>query len=72
MRQFLSDLFTPGEIEEFARRWQIVKMLHAGIPQREIAEKLGVGIATITRGARALADDTGGFVQILNKIYATK
>lgn len=52
MLTFLEGILTPKEIEEFAARIEIVKMLKAGVPQREIAEKLGVGIATVTRGSK--------------------
>jgi TrpR family trp operon transcriptional repressor len=50
----LKGLLTIGEIEEIARRLQIVKMLKAGVPQREIASRLKVGIATVTRGSREI------------------
>lgn len=67
LNDFLEDLLTIGEYEEIARRWQIVKMLDAGISQREIAESLGVGVATVTRGAKELADKKGGFKKALTK-----
>ena len=50
----LSDLLTPSEISEISKRLQIFKLLEAGLPQRQIADQLGVGIATVTRGSRAL------------------
>ncbi len=51
MRNFLEGLFTPQELEEIPTRVQIVKMLRKKIPQLKIAEKLGIGIATVTRGS---------------------
>lgn len=54
MRDFLEGILTPKELEEIPTRLQIVKMLKKGIPQQEIAEKLGVGIATVTRGSREI------------------
>ena len=54
MEQALRALLTPAEFSEVIKRLQIFKMLEQGVPQRQIAETLGVGIATVTRGSRAL------------------
>jgi len=62
---FLCDLLTPDEYKELIRRWHIVRELHQGIPQRRIASRLGMGIATITRGSRMLKNKQGGFHKIL-------
>lgn len=50
----LRGLLTESEILEVAKRLQILEMLEQGVPQRQIAEKLGVGIATVTRGSHNL------------------
>lgn len=52
----LQQLLTPTEYEEVVTRLQIIKLLEQGVPQRKIAETLGVGIATVSRGARALKE----------------
>jgi len=52
---FLDGILTPKEREELACRLQIVKLLKKGIPQHEIASKLGVGVATVTRGSKEIA-----------------
>jgi len=54
MMRFLEGLLTPKELLEIPVRMQIVRMLRKGTPQREIAEKLGVGIATVSRGSAEL------------------
>ncbi|MEK7592638.1 MAG: YerC/YecD family TrpR-related protein [Patescibacteria group bacterium] len=59
---FLDGILTQGEIVEISRRLQIVKMLKRGIAQHEIAEKLGVGVATVTRGSKEI--QKGNFHQI--------
>lgn len=64
---FFTDLLTPNEYEEIIKRWQIVKQLHSGVTQRQIAKNLGISLAKITRGSRMLLDKKGGFNQILNK-----
>ncbi len=65
LETFLSDLLTPQEFDELAVRWQIVQELNKSTPQRAVAEKFGVGIATVTRGAKALVDSRGGFNRLL-------
>jgi TrpR family trp operon transcriptional repressor len=55
-RYRLRVLFTPNEISEMQRRLQIFALLEEGVSQREIAKQLGVGIATVTRGSRALKE----------------
>lgn len=52
--EFLKGILTPKELEEISVRLQIVKQLKRGVSQREIAENLGVGIATVTRGSKEL------------------
>lgn len=54
MEAALEALLTPKEAEELENRLQIFRMLQQDIPQREIAARLNVGIATVTRGAAAL------------------
>ncbi|WP_119395239.1 Trp family transcriptional regulator [Salinibius halmophilus] len=54
MTSALHKLLTDAEFSEVVKRLQIFKMLEAGVPQRQIAQTLGVGIATVSRGARAL------------------
>lgn len=54
MKDFLLGIFTPKELEEIPTRLQIVKMLKKGTSQHTIAEKLGVGIATVTRGSKEI------------------
>lgn len=54
MEDFLLGILTPKELQEIPMRLRIVKMLKAGVRQHEIAESLGVGISTVTRGSREL------------------
>ena len=52
----LKVLLTPNEINEMVSRLKIIALLEEGVPQRDIAKQLGVGIATVTRGSRALKE----------------
>lgn len=54
MYDFLQGILTPKEILELPNRLQIVKMLKKGISQHDVAEKLGAGVATVTRGAKEI------------------
>lgn len=52
--KLLSIFTTSKEYDEILNRLRILQMLDQGISQREVAKKLGVGIATVTRGSREL------------------
>ncbi len=54
MSDFIYALLTEKERNDIPARLQIIKLLKQNVPQREIAKKLGVGIATITRGSKEL------------------
>ncbi|OGH48292.1 MAG: hypothetical protein A3A51_00655 [Candidatus Levybacteria bacterium RIFCSPLOWO2_01_FULL_39_10] len=54
MKDFLEGILTPKELQELPHRLGIVKMLKRGISQHDVAGKLGVGIATVSRGSREL------------------
>lgn len=54
MENFLLGILTPKELKEIPTRLQIVKRLKKGVAQHKIAEQLGVGIATVTRGSREI------------------
>lgn len=57
MEKVLRQLLTSSELTEVNNRLQIIEMLEQGVPQRQIADKLGVGIATVTRGSSILKQD---------------
>ena len=55
MKKFMSGILTPKELLEIPVRLEIVKLLKKGVPQHTIAAKLGVGVATVTRGSKEIA-----------------
>lgn len=54
MYDFLQGILTPKELLELSNRLQIVKMLKRGVSHHDIAGKLHVGVATVTRGSREI------------------
>ncbi len=66
--EFVVDLFTPTEYKEVHIRLQIISLLEKGMKHREIAEKLGIGVATVNRGSLELKNPKGGFKQILLRL----
>lgn len=55
LENFLVGVTTEKERGELVRRVEIIKRLVAGEPQAKIANDLGVGVATVTRGSKELA-----------------
>lgn len=55
LEDFLLGLTTPNEREALVQRVEIIKRLLAGEAHHKIAEELGVGVATVTRGSKELA-----------------
>lgn len=51
MEALLRGLLTQKELEELPKRLEIFRQLKKGTPQHEIADKVAVGIATVTRGS---------------------
>jgi len=64
----LRDLLTPAEIEEFANRLTIAKLLTKGLSYLEIAKQVGTSTTTVTRVAHWLYNGCGGYSSVLNKI----
>lgn len=62
---FFKDLLTIGEAVMLARRIQIAKMLLQGYDYREISEKLGTGIDTVTRVQQWLKDGFSDYTKVL-------
>ena len=72
VEDFLRQLLTPPEQNMIERRWELVKLLYKGIPQREIASRLGMSLCKVTRGAKELKKEESVFRQILEKEAETE
>lgn len=67
IENFFYSLFTPAEADEMAKRWALVKELAQGIPQRRIADDLGLSLCKITRGSRELKKVDSSFKIMLER-----
>jgi len=54
MQNFLAAIFTPAELIHIPKRLELVRLLKKGLSQHEIANRLGMGVATVTRGSQEL------------------
>ncbi len=62
IQEFLNDILTESEILEISKRLEIVIKLKSKQGQHAVAKELGVGVATVTRGAKVLR--AGGFKKL--------
>ncbi|UCE24648.1 MAG: transcriptional regulator [Candidatus Zixiibacteriota bacterium] len=67
MKRLFTEVFTPAEIQDVALRWRLMKMIHQGVPQREIAGRLGISLCKITRGSRVLKSPSSVSKKILDR-----
>lgn len=68
IEEFVYSLLTPAEADEMAKRWALVKELSRGVPQRKIAEELGLSLCKITRGSRELKKQNSAFKILLERL----
>lgn len=58
VKRFMTDLCTPGEINAFAERWEIARLLHEDtLSYRDIAAQTGASTTTVARVARFLRQE---------------
>lgn len=62
---FLRDILTIKEMEEFANRLEMAKLLKQGMSYKAIAKKLKVSTTTVTRTAHWLFHGCGGYEKVL-------
>lgn len=66
---FFRDLLTMAELTEFANRWQMVKLLYTHESYADIAKKVHVSTATVTRVAKWLKHGYGGYRTIADRAF---
>ncbi len=68
--QFLRAFLTPKELMTLCERYELVRLLVQGMPQREISERLGVSISQISRGSAELQFGAGE--EVFPKLFKEK
>ncbi len=68
MRRVLSDLLTRSEWGALRKRWAILCLLRQGVPQREIARRIGGSLCNVTRGARLLRDPASASAVLMDRL----
>ncbi len=68
VERFLKSILTKSELKEIELRWELVKLLHGGMSQRRISEKLGVSLCKITRGSRELKKKPSAFKEMIEML----
>jgi len=71
-RRFFRDLLTEQEIEEFASRWEVAKMLNQKTSYSDIEKKTGMSSTTIARVSKWLNKGMDGYKKILNRLNSGK
>lgn len=54
VEKFLYEILTDSERRDLSLRWELMKKLYKGVPQRSIASELGISLCRITRGSKIL------------------
>ena len=62
---FLRDILTIKEMEEFSNRLEMARLLKQGMSYKAIAKKLKVSTTTVTRTAHWLFHGCGGYEKVL-------
>jgi TrpR-related protein YerC/YecD len=58
---FFRDLCTLSELEAMTHRWQVARLVDAGLPYQAVASQTGASTTTVTRVAHWLRHGEGGY-----------
>ena len=65
--RFLRDLCTVTELREFAARWEVARLLDAGLSYHDISGRTGASSATISRVNQWLRYGRDGYRLLLDR-----
>lgn len=68
LKAFFRDLMSERDLREFAMRWEVAKMLDAGVTYEKINEKTGAAMETISKISRWLKEGTGGYKMMIERM----
>ena len=68
MRHVLADILTRSEYSALRKRWTILRLLRAGIAQREIARRIGGSLCNVTRGARLMHNRNCASAKLMDRL----
>lgn len=69
--RFFRDLLTIGEINDFAQRWKIARLLNKGLTYSEVAKKTKTSTTTVSRVAHWLYHGRSGYKLILKRLKSS-
>ena len=67
-RAFFQDLCTPAELQALKDRWAVVECLAEGLSYRQVHDRTGVSLTTISRVTRYLGSGAGGYQKALERL----
>ena len=66
--QFFLDLCTQAELNAIEQRYEVAKMLHAGMIYNDILSKTNASSATISRVKRSLDNGEGAYETVFSRL----
>ncbi len=68
LKAFFRDLMSERDLREFAMRWEVAKMLDAGVSYSQIQEQTGAATDTISKIGRWLKEGCGGYKMMIDRL----
>jgi TrpR-related protein YerC/YecD len=66
LTDFLRDIGTLSELQEWSERLEVAKLLSQGMSYRKVASQTGASTTTVTRVAKYLENGEGGYRSVLH------